>query len=117
MVIFKLNVVFIFTFVIINCNAKMFFTNYMDKYLNDDFWNATIWAIEEDLYKSCKEIQTEHGYVYDRKLYRIKIDDYVLHGPDLTKNFYQFNHDALKTGIYNHKHIFKANLNFFHEHM
>ena len=103
MAIFKLNVVFAFTFVIINCNAKSFFTNYMDKYLNDDFWNATIWAIEEDLYTSCKTIQTEHGYVYDFKKLRIYIADYVVPSSNLPFNYYWLIHDKLKNGIYNHK--------------
>lgn len=79
---------------------KKHFTDYMNDYINDDFWNATIWALEEEFQKSCHKGKIEHVY---------KIRDYVIHNGVTNKTYatyYDSVHDGLKNGIILIKHDF-----------
>ena len=73
----------------IELGHKKHFTDYMNDYINDDFWNATIWALEEEFQKSCHTGLVHHVY---------KIRDYVVHNGTYG-TYYDSVHDGLKDGI------------------
>ena len=79
---------------------KKHFTDYMNDYINDDFWNATIWALEEELQKSCHT-----GSQIQVFLNVYKIRDYVVHNGTYG-TYYDSVHDGLKNGIILIKHDF-----------